>query len=349
MTVAYQPARRPYWTYVCGGHRDTGQVLCWTVPGRAIDAAVAGLVLDTVAPREVDLSLAVLGAADDQTEVLARHWAMRLEQVRYAARSAERRYKAVDPDNRVVARTLEREWEERLREVTEVERSAAEAKERHTIELTAGDRERIRTLARDLPSVWSAATTTAADRKAMLRLVIEAIALVPIEVPRRATNVRVQWRSGAITEVEVPRWTRGDMFATSKAARERVRALAAEGLRDDEIAARLNAEGVRTGRGGAWTVVAVKWVRRRAKIARSAPDRPRIQPLPDQFPDGRYSITGAAKKLRVSVNIVRNWINAGRLHASTQPFATYKRVYWITLDEHDARRLSRLAAPRRRS
>jgi len=349
MKVSYQPAQRPYWIYVCGGHRDTGQTICWTVPGRAIDAAVARLFLDTVVSREIDLSLAVLRAADDQTAVLSRHWALRIEQARYAARNAERRYKAVDPDNRVVARTLEREWEERLREVAEVERSAAEAKESHTIELTAGDRERIRTLARDLPSVWSAATTTAADRKAMLRLVIEAIALVPIEVPRRATNVRVQWRSGAITEVEVPRWTRGDMFATSKAARERVRALAAEGLRDDEIAARLNAEGVRTGRGGAWTAIAVKWVRRRAQIARSAPDRPRIQPLPDQFPDGRYSISGAAKKLHVSVNIVRSWIKTGQVHASVEPFATYKRVYWITLGERDTRRLSRLAAPRRRS
>jgi len=349
MRVAYQRARRPYWIYVCPGDRNTGQTICWTVPGMAIDAAVTALLLATVVPREIDLSLAVLRSADEQSETLSRHWALRVEQSRYAARSAERRYKAVDPDNRVVARTLEREWEERLREVAEAERAAAEAKEGRVIDLSADDRERIRTLARDLPVVWNAATTAAADRKAMLRLVIETVALVPIEVPRRATSARVQWRSGVITETEVPRWGRGGMFATTMATRERVRELANDGLRDDEIATQLTAEGLRTARGGAWTIAAVKWVRRRAKIARTAPDRPRIEPLPDRFPDGRYSITGAAKKLRVSVNIVRNWINAGRIRASAEPFGTYKRVYWISLDEREELRLARLAAPAPRS
>lgn len=349
MMVAYQSTRRSYWTYVCGGHRDTGQTICWTVPGRAIDAAIVELFLGTVVPREIDLSLAVLRAAGDQTEALSRHWALRVEQARYAARHAERRYKAVDPDNRVVARTLEREWEERLREVVDAERAEAEAKESRTIGLTDDDRERVRTLARDLPSVWSAATTSPADRKAMLRLVIEAIALAPVEIPRRVTTVRVQWRSGEVTEIEVPRPTRADPFATSKAARERIRDLAAGGLRDEEIAARLNAEGLRTGRGGPWTTDAVRWVRRRAKIARIAPDRPRIQPLPDRFPDGRYSITGAAKELGVSGNIVRNWIRQGRLLASAEPYATYRRVYWITLEGRAARRLSRVATSSRGS
>lgn len=349
MMVAYQSTRRSYWTYVCGGHRDTGQTICWTVPGRAIDAAIVELFLGTVVPREIDLSLAVLRAAGDQTEALSRHWALRVEQARYAARHAERRYKAVDPDNRVVARTLEREWEERLREVVDAERAEAEAKESRTIGLTDDDRERVQTLARDLPSVWSAATTSPADRKAMLRLVIEAIALAPVEIPRRVTTVRVQWRSGEVTEIEVPRPTRADPFATSKAARERIRDLAAGGLRDEEIAARLNAEGLRTGRGGPWTTDAVRWVRRRAKIARIAPDRPRIQPLPDRFPDGRYSITGAAKELGVSGNIVRNWIRQGRLLASAEPYATYRRVYWITLEGRAARRLSRVATSSRGS
>lgn len=179
MVVAYQCSARSYWTYTCGGSRDKGQVMCWCVPGRAIDAAVAAAFLDAIAPRELDLSLAVRHDADAQTAALARHWATRVEQARHEARHAERRYKAVDPDNRVVARTLERDWEQRLRELEEVERAAATARETRVIDLTDTDRARVQTLARDLPAVWNATTTTHADRKAMLRLVIEAIALVP--------------------------------------------------------------------------------------------------------------------------------------------------------------------------
>ena len=92
----------------------------------------------------------------------------------------------------------------------------------------------------------------------MLRLVIEAISLSPIEVPRRATVVKVAWQSGAVTELEVPRPHRRDRFRTPPAAVERTRALAAAGRHDEEIAGVLNAEGMRTGQGRSWTTSAVR-------------------------------------------------------------------------------------------
>jgi uncharacterized protein YndB with AHSA1/START domain len=161
-------------------------------------------------PSELDLSLAVEHEVQQQADSLEKAWRARIEQARYEARRAERRYKAVDPDNRVVARTLESDWEQRLRELESVEQQYAEARGSARVELTTQDRERIRQLARDLPAVWAAPTTSPADRKAMLRLAIEAVAVNPVDVPRRSTRIKVQWTSGAVDERMVPRLHKGE-------------------------------------------------------------------------------------------------------------------------------------------
>ena len=175
MSARYE-SRTPRWSYTCWGESTTGAAPCWSVAGPPIDRAVERLFLETMVPSELDLSIAVEGEVQQQADALEKAWRARIEQVRYEARRAERRYKAVDPDNRVVARTLESDWEHRLLDLEAVEQQYAEARRHARVELTSEDRSRIRQLARDLPAVWSAATTIAADRKAMLRLVIEAIA-----------------------------------------------------------------------------------------------------------------------------------------------------------------------------
>ncbi len=341
-------ARARFWTYRCHGDRDKGQKGCWTVAGARIDAAVEQLFLDTMVPSELELALAVDHAVAGHAEELAQQWRARREQAAYEARRAEKRYKAVDPDNRVVARTLEREWESKLRELEEVERQYAEARRTKRVELSADDRARVRELARDLPAVWRSPVTPPADRKAMMRLVIEAISLSPIEVPRRATRVTVAWQSGTVTEIEVPRPHRRDLFRTPPPAVERLRALAAAGQRDEEIAEILNADGMRTGRGLAWNTWAVRWTRKTERICRVAPDRPRRELLPDQFPDGRYSVAGAAKRFGVTMDVIRAWGRRGLVPAERNDFQAHRRVWWLEIAEDTAARLERLAAPLRR-
>jgi hypothetical protein len=256
----------------------------------------------------------------------------------YEARRAERRYKAVDPDNRVVTRTLEHEWEDRLRELEEVQRDYARSRREKRADLTAEDHARIRALGRDLPAVFRAITTTAAERKAMLRLVIEAISLTPLEVPQRATRVRVQWQSGNVSEFQVDRPGRQRM-RTPQTAERRIRELAQEGLRDEEIARQLDGEGVVTGQGKAWNVYSVRWARRRCGIELVAPDLPRRLPLPDRHPDGRYSVAGAARLLGVSTNVVRTFIKRGLVTAQRAPCWPYQNVWWLQLDDTDVARL----------
>jgi DNA invertase Pin-like site-specific DNA recombinase len=340
-------ARARFWTYGCHGDRDKGQRGCWTVAGARIDAAVEQLFLETMVPSELELSLAVDREVAGHAAELAQQWRARREQAAYEARRAEKRYKAVDPDNRVVARTLEREWESKLRELEEVERQYAEARRTRRVELSEADRARVRELARDLPAVWRSSVTPPADRKAMLRLVIEAIALAPIEVPRRATRVKVAWQSGTVTELDVPRPHRRQLFRTPPAAAERLRALAAAGRHDEEIAALLNADGLRTGRGLAWTTWAVRWARKKERIRRVAPDRPRRDLLPDRFPDGRYSVAGAATRFGVNLALVRAWIARGLVQGERHDFQAHRRVWWLDIPEDTAARLERLAAPLR--
>ena len=332
------------WTYACHGDRDQGQKGCWSAAGARIDQAVEQLFLQAMVPSELELSLAVDQEVAGQAEELARQWRTRREQAVYEARRAEKRYKAVDPDNRVVARTLEHDWEMKLRELEEVERQYAEARRTKRVDLSAEDRARVRELARDLPAVWRSPVTAAADRKAMLRLVIESISLSPMEVPRRATLVKVAWQSGVVSEIEVPRPDRREVLRTPRVAVERLRALAAGGRHDEEIAEILNAEGMRTGRGLPWNTWAVRWTRKRARIGRVAPDRRRRALLPDRYPDGRYSVAGAAKRFGVGLDMVRAWIKRGLVKGERHDFQVHRQVWWLEIAEDTAARLERLAA-----
>jgi DNA invertase Pin-like site-specific DNA recombinase len=321
------------WTYTCWGEHSKGDSLCWSVSGAPIDRAVEQLFLQTMVPSEIDLSLAVEREVHNQAESIDKAWQARIEQARYEARRAERRYKAVDPDNRVVARTLESEWEQRLKELDDVQRQHVQARREAHLELTAQERSRIRQLARDLPAVWAAQTTTAADRKAMLRLVIEAIAVHPVDVPTRATRIRVQWTSGVVNELSIARPDKGEYRAHAPDAIERIRQLAAAGLHDDEIAMQLNSEGRATGAGMAWKEDLVRGARRHKGIELVVADRPRMRPLPQQHPDGRYSVPGAAARFGVSRSVVRSWIKQGLVTGSRADFGTHRGVYWLHIDD----------------
>jgi DNA invertase Pin-like site-specific DNA recombinase len=325
--------------YRCRGEHGYGAKSCWSVAAESLDRAVEQLFLQSMVPAELEVSLAVEREVTTQSEALDRHWKLRIEQARYEAQRAERRYKAVDPDNRVVARTLEREWEEHLQQLQQVERQRDEAKRQRAVDLSAEDRARIRALARDLPKVWRAETTLQSERKAMLRLVIEAISITPLDIPQRATRVRVAWKSGAVTELTVERPEHGRL--TPRVATERIRDLAAQALHDTEIAEQLNAEGLRTGANRRWEASSVFWARSRERIASIAPG-PRRPPVPDRDGRGRFSVAGAARHFGVSLHVVRGWIYQGRVKANRESYGSHRDVQWLTIDRNTERRLKHL-------
>lgn len=194
-------------SYCCDAARREPASRCryWSIAARRIDASVTALLLETVAPPEIDLTLALTREIEKQVDALDRHWKLRLSQLQYEASLAERRYKAVDPDNRVIARTLEREWNEALTSLEQARLEHQQARQRQLLTLSDEDRARVRELARDLRRVWEAPTTTHQERKTLLRLAIREIALQPIDVPRRMVRIKVLWQTGAVQQWTVPR------------------------------------------------------------------------------------------------------------------------------------------------
>ncbi|MFT5434059.1 MAG: hypothetical protein ACI9OJ_004772, partial [Myxococcota bacterium] len=129
---------------------------------------------------------------------------------------------------------------------------------------------RIRELAEDLPAVWRAPTTAVADRKAMLRIAIEIVALSPVDLPQRRTQIDVQWHIGTASTVFVARPRRGEYLNTAAPIEETIRTLAADGFHDSTIATKLNQAGFSNRIGAPWTLETVRSFRSRRKIPRVA-------------------------------------------------------------------------------
>lgn len=346
MRVNYTSHEHVSWRYLCVGKSDEGQSSCWSVNGAAIDSTVEELFLSTMVPEEIDLTIAVENEASSQARSLEGQWQARLEQARYEARRAERRYKAVDPDNRVVARTLEREWEARLQDLEDVERRYADARRVRRVDLGDRDRAALRDIARDLPALWNAPTTTSADRKAMLRVAIEMVTLEPIDLPVCSTRVRIQWCSGTVDERIVERASYQHLTAPRPTALlDRVRAMLDEGLSNVEIAQRLNDDGLRTARGNVWTAAAVAHLRQNFELRRARPHR--FPFLPDRHPEtGRYSVPGAARRFGVTANEVKLWIRRGLVAFHRERFGRYDNAWWLDIDDARAAELERLVRQR---
>jgi len=336
MTVCYQGTNHRGHYECRSANKHTGTAgMCWSVTAQRIDAAVEALFLQTVQPPELELSLQVLHQAEAQAQEVDRQWKLRLERLRYEARLSERRYKAVDPDNRVVARTLEREWNDKLQQLQQLEAQLEQARREKLLALTPQDRARILALAKDLGRVFYAPTTTQAERKNLLRMLVREVTLSPIDSPQRATRIQVLWETGATTELTVPRPDRITALATPQEAIEQIKKLLQSGASNQDIAQRLNDAGLRTGRNEPWTAHSVGWAQHRYRLGH--PMRPpRSQRQPDRRPDGLYSVHGVAAFFHTTEHIVRYWMSQGWLRGAE---GGGPRPWWFKLDRDTIKRL----------
>jgi DNA invertase Pin-like site-specific DNA recombinase len=316
-----------------------GGDFCWSVPARAIDRAVAGLFLACITPPEIELALAVVREAEQQGRAVDRQWTLRLERARYEARLAERRYKAIDPDHRVVARTLEREWNDKLTEVERLEREYHDVRRQEAIEFSAADRAQILALAADLPAVWHAPTTTHAERKNLLRIVVRDVTVSRIEVPARQVRVQVLWQTRTVSDFTLPRADKYTAQATPRGTIELLRELYVVNKQSDaQIATELNRRGLLTGQNRPWAVPTVR--RARYDIGCYRPS-PKARRPPDRNPDGLLSVHAVAARVGVKPGVIRYWAHAGVL----EPVAHGGpgRPHWFALDDATLARLRAVA------
>lgn len=317
--------------YQCRSIIGAGQ--CYVVPAKALDEAVSRLFLETVKPPEIELGLAVVREAERQVGDIDRQWKLRLERAQYEARLCERRYKAVDPDNRVVARTLEREWNDKLAGIEQIEQERDEVRRREKLELSPADRARILELSKNLSIVWHAGTTTHAERKNLLRMLVREVTVSRVDVPRPMTRVQVLWQTGAVSELMIER---KDKFSARATPAQAV-AFIEESFQkktDQSIAAELNRRSLLTGAGLRWTPDSVHRVRYQHQWFRSA-RKIRELTAPDQT--GLCSAHAIAVRLGVNPSAVLSWARKGIISPVQQ--GSPGRPYRFLLDDAALERL----------
>jgi hypothetical protein len=191
---------------------------------------------------------------------------LQLEQARYEARLAQRQYDAVDPDHRLVASELERRWNEKLERVNHLEKSCVQAEQESRWNITLQERQAIKELAQNLPSVWRAETTTNKERKRLLRMAIASVQLDGVSKPEEI-EVQIRWRSGVLTNFTVKRPAPGvGLLKTPPEAVAKIHEMAGKYSYQD-IADHLNVVGYRTAFGRPFTHQHVGYICRRDGLA----------------------------------------------------------------------------------
>jgi DNA invertase Pin-like site-specific DNA recombinase len=224
---------------------DYGGEVCQSLAGMPVDTWMSELVLQALEPAALEVSLAVATDAEAQRQRLHQQWAKRLERAAYAVDRAARQYQAVEPENRLVARTLERQWEEALEAEAQLKADYRRFVAAQPATLSREEREAIRRLATDLPTLWHAETTTAADRQAIIRQLVERI-VVTVQGDSEQVDLEMHWIGGHRTHTRrirpVARLVQLSYYPELLA---RVAALHQRGLGRTAIAQHLNAEGWR--------------------------------------------------------------------------------------------------------
>jgi len=264
MQVVYSGRNSQLLTYTCcHRHRRYAEPACQRVPGRPVDQLISQVVLAALTPAQLQLSLALAQEMQRQQLQLHRQWQLKLESAAYTVQLAQRRYEQVDPDNRLVARSLERQWEAALRQLELIKSEFAAQQSHFPLALDANQRQQLADLSQDLSQVWYAKATSWTDRKELLQLLIADVTLT-----RQETDILIQirWHTNQLDPFTVPLPTRGP-FPIAKVLLERIRLLS-QTQTDAQIAVTLNQDDSLAAYAKSFTTQSVKGIRRRYGISK---------------------------------------------------------------------------------
>lgn len=251
--------------YVCrGGHLDLGESLCLSFGGLRVDAAVANEVLRTIEGNAIEAACEAAEQMQRQRQELRNSIELEIDQARYEADLAARRYEAVDPDKRLVAAELEARWNFALQKVQDLENKLKEF-DRKTQSLPLPDKQLLLSLAQDLPSVWNSASTDMRLKQRIVRILIQEI-IADLDINSQEIVLLIHWAGGHHSELRVKKSEIGrHRNCTNLDAIEVIRTMAGR-FPDDQIAATLNRLHLRTGVNNAWNRQRVYSVRHRLQL-----------------------------------------------------------------------------------
>jgi DNA invertase Pin-like site-specific DNA recombinase len=319
MQVAYSGSAGNVPRYLCSvGHvmHATGRI-CGSLGGTRLDTAVADAFLEAVTPAAVAATAGAIGELTDQHEARVAGQRLAVERAQFEADRARRQFDACEPEHRLVARTLEQALEDGLGAVEREQRALAALDRARPAPLTLAERESLSQVARNLPRLWTAKTTTQRDRKELLRTLISEV-VVTIDRTEHRAGVEMFWEGGARTELQIPLNRSGSGNGPRQLAEDTIdliRRLAVHHP-DTQIAAILNRQGRRTGHGLPFTRARVQGARFRAAIPAAPPPDPASELV---------TIQDAAAQLGVSTFTIRRWLRDGLLPGEqTTPNAPWR-------------------------
>jgi len=304
---------------------------CQLLGGKRIEAKVVEAFLAVAAHAGAEAAELAGDQLRQEIETAERAWGLQIEKAGYEAQRAERQYMAVEPENRTIARELERRWNARLDELDATRLKAAAARRQYR-PLTDQELAGAQTLGANLDSVWRASTTTIRDRKRMLQTLINEVQL---RTDEKVHRVRIVWKGDATTDCEVVRRRRGSGVTTPQDIIELVQKLAQE-FDDAQIARVLHRQGRRTARGLAFTQARVASIRHKHGI----PIRPTPKPIDARI--GPFNADEVARELGIHTSTVHQWLRTGML--TGQQLAP-KAPWRILLTDDVRRRLTVGDAP----
>jgi DNA invertase Pin-like site-specific DNA recombinase len=340
--ATFYPQGGHYLRYGCGREAvDYGAAACQSLSGRCLDALVGGLIVQALAPAAVEASLQLAEDVELERTALQRQWRQRLERARYEAERARRQFDTVEPENRLVARTLERQWEQALAEELRLRAEHERFEATQPLPLTAAELAAIRRLTEDIPALWRAPTTTARDRQAIARLLLERVE-VTVEGASERVAVTCHWAGGVRTGHALTRPVqRLTQLSGYRALMERIGGWHATGLPAPAIAETLNREGWRPPkRRATFTAAMVRRLLGRQGV------RPKARHAPSRAVARRgateLTLLELAGHLEMPYQSVYRWLRRGLLHARRATTDQGRPIWLITADAEELERLRAL-------
>ena len=304
MGVSYHDDGRAY--YTCRARSDRQSTPgCQHVSAATIDAAVTRALFTAIAPDELALAIAAAGEVTARRQRATRAAELAVERARYQADRAERAFCACEPENRLVARTLETRWEARLTELADTQAAlAAQLADQAPLPEPA----QLADTAARLPALWHAPTTSSKDRKRLLRTLLGDVTILPAADPGHV-RIGLRWNCGTTEDLLIQRYQQQPR--TSPAALNLARRLG-PAMDNKDLAAALNAAGHRTAHGRPFDTDSTGNLRTYHKIG-----------YPPPTADGELTVAQAAARLGVSLQTIKYWIDHGYLTARRGPAARY--------------------------
>jgi DNA invertase Pin-like site-specific DNA recombinase len=331
LRARYSDRHKPH--YTCERHRLEGRTpACHGLRARPLDELVSAQVLRALEPAALELSWQAVQDLEREHARLDRLWQQRLQRALYDVRDAERRYRAVDPDNRLVARTLEQNWEEALGNQRQLADDYDRFVQEKATPFSAEQRAKIEQLAADIPALWHAASTTAKDRKEIIRHLVEKV-VVKVEHNSEHVPVTIHWHGGFISEHELIRpVARFSQLRDGARLQERMVALRRQGCTIRQIAERLAAEGFSPPkRGGKFWPENIQKMLSRLGMTKQALEQPLAK--------HEWRLPNLARELGIAAGKLRTWAERGWIHArQTSP----QRNWVLWADRQELRRLRQL-------